>query len=274
MQPITDKRARKILFDTYWSGAGWKRTPTTSAADFAYAKSMGVMFDPVSLTHDELIEAILRLRNRIEPAKAARAFLASLSTRRLQWRSGLASIVVANRLSQHAYEPKASGWGLAPDGAVTVTGYNCGICNGRSEYRDIDLNVLNFERMKWGGVRFDQLPYIWLDLFLLERDGVGDPTDADIAILQAILSAIATSSSGDRPGELERRLSPLLPSSKNERHVLIEILAVAGILKARAAGEPIRGKTDWLFATHWRGEDRYDAGAVDRCFGAWLSSGH
>lgn len=110
MQPPTDKRAKKILFDTYWGSAGWKRTPATPAADFDYAKSMGIMFDPVSLTHDELIEAILRLRDRIEPAKAARAFLGSLSTRRVHWRSGLASITFASRLSRQAYDAKPSGW--------------------------------------------------------------------------------------------------------------------------------------------------------------------
>jgi len=56
-----DKRAVKTLFDTFWSPAGWKNDRTQpSAEDFAHAKAHGVMFDPLSTTHDEAIE---RARN-------------------------------------------------------------------------------------------------------------------------------------------------------------------------------------------------------------------
>jgi hypothetical protein len=109
------------------------------------------MFDPVSLSHDELIAAIVRLRNRVEPEKATRAFLGSLSTRQLHWRSSLASTAFANTISSHAYEAKACG------GTVTHTSYRCGVCGGSETYQDIDLNVLNFERIKWGGVRLGNL---------------------------------------------------------------------------------------------------------------------
>jgi hypothetical protein len=119
-----------------------------------------------------------------------------------------------------------------------------------------------------------KLAYTWLDLFLLERGDIAEPSAADIDIFSAILSAIAASSSGDSAGTLERRLASLLPSSKAERHVLIEILACSGLLKPSATNRPMPGKTDWRFALHWRGEDGYDAQTVGRYFGAWFSARH
>jgi hypothetical protein len=51
-----DKKAQRILFDTYWSPRGWKRDPSTDAVDFAYARSTGYMFDAIELTHDARAE--------------------------------------------------------------------------------------------------------------------------------------------------------------------------------------------------------------------------
>ena len=43
-----DKRARKILNDTFWSSSGWKREPKVSPEDFAYAKSKGLILSTES----------------------------------------------------------------------------------------------------------------------------------------------------------------------------------------------------------------------------------
>jgi hypothetical protein len=54
----------------------------------------------------------------------------------------------------------------------------------------VDLNVLNFERFKWGGVRRDQPVYATFDL---ERSRCLDPpspTDADVATFLSILRTI------------------------------------------------------------------------------------
>lgn len=42
-----DKKAKDILFKTYWSSAGWKDDKFTAPDDFAYAKEKGLMFDMV-----------------------------------------------------------------------------------------------------------------------------------------------------------------------------------------------------------------------------------
>ena len=36
-----DKKALQILFDAFWSSAGWKRDNTIPPADFEYARQTG-----------------------------------------------------------------------------------------------------------------------------------------------------------------------------------------------------------------------------------------
>lgn len=84
-----DKKAKKILFNTYWSSNGWKMESEryTSPEDFAYAKEKGLMFEPITISHDECVKKIVRLANTITMEQVARAFMCSLSTRRLEWSS-------------------------------------------------------------------------------------------------------------------------------------------------------------------------------------------
>jgi len=61
MKNSLDKKAKDILFKTYWSGAGWKDRRHADPDDFAYTKSKGLMFDPITLSHDECLSEILVL---------------------------------------------------------------------------------------------------------------------------------------------------------------------------------------------------------------------
>lgn len=74
MRGLLDKKAKDILFKTYWSGAGWRDKPYTSPDDLAYAKAKGLMFDPASFSHDACVDDILALRERLPPASAARIY--------------------------------------------------------------------------------------------------------------------------------------------------------------------------------------------------------
>ena len=91
-------------------------------------------------------------------------------------------------------------------------------------------NVLNFERIKWGGVRHDDPRYIALDLQLFAAQEPAVPTKDDYGVLRAILDAARSMSPAARLGDLEKALSKLLPSNKSERRTLIGILGYAGIL--------------------------------------------
>lgn len=273
-----DKQARNILFKTYWS-SGWidRAQRHTAPEDFEYAKSKGLMFDPVSISHDDCLAQTLALREGIPASLPARAFLSSLSARRLDWRSGLASYQVAQALAPHAYAAAISGESYAPDGSVANVSHVCGVCRdaagsvvAKECYEDLDLNVMNFERIKWGGVRHGMLEYTWFDLRELAAADVPAPTAQDIALFREILAVAASCDPKDGPGALEQKLKAVVASSKSERQMLIDILACAGVLRPLSYDRRVPGRSDWRYAAAWRGEDGYSEDAVQRCFGDFL----
>ncbi len=76
-----DKKAKKILFDRYWASGGWKPQNEiyTSPEDFAYAKEKGLMFDPITISHNDCIKRIVKLANAISMEKVVKAFLKNTS---------------------------------------------------------------------------------------------------------------------------------------------------------------------------------------------------
>ena len=274
-----DKKAKKILFSRYWAG-GWKPQNEiyTSPEDFTYAKEKGLMFDPITISHDECIKRIVKLANMISMEKVAKAFLCSLSTRRLDWRSAAASYYLAKLFKEHRYTPVESGR-FYENGKMIHVSHTCRVCRdvkygvvGKEKYKNVDLNVLNFERIKWGGVRQGDLVYILFDLERFAEEDIPEPTQEDGEILKAILNAVSCCDPSDHPGALRNRFAEIsaLKANKDERSVIIEILACIGVLapKSYDRGEP--SKHDWTCATYWRGEDGYDKELVEKYFGKYL----
>ena len=242
-----DKKAKDILFKTYWGVGGWRKRAHTTSEDFAYANAKGLMFGLINLDLVQCFGELLALRERIPLEKAARGFLSSLSSRRLDWRSGLASL-------HEALEMEDDSFSFAPGHKFVE--------------KNVDLDLLNFERIKWGGVRHGDLVYTWFDLQQLEKEKIPEPSPEDIAIFETILTTIATSAPNDTPETLEKRLTPVLKSSKDEREVLIEILACVGVLEARLLRP---GDLEWRYVGSWRGEDQYNGDVVKKLFGNWLA---
>ena len=71
-----DKRAKKILFNTYWSKNGWKENTEQypSSEDFIYAKEKGLMFDPFSISHDDCVKKIVQLGKPLRRIRLQRHF--------------------------------------------------------------------------------------------------------------------------------------------------------------------------------------------------------
>lgn len=275
-----DKRAKRILFHTYWSSKGWKEGAErqTSPEDFAYAKEKGLMFDPITISHDECVKRIVKLADTITMEQVAKAFLCSLSTRRLDWRSAVSSYHIAKLFTEHKYTPVESGRSYEDD-VVRHIGYTCGICRdlkygviGQESYKNEDLNVLNFERIKWGGVRHGELVYTLFDLEQFAKEDIPEPTREDAEIFKGIIKAVEACNPTDYPGALRSKLAevPLLKANKDERAVIIEILACIGVLAPKSYNRPEAAKHDWTYATYWRGEDGYDREIVEKYFGKYL----
>jgi hypothetical protein len=210
-----DKRSLKILTDMFWSTSGWKRDRSVKPDDFAYAKSHGVMFDPITLSHDQAVDAAVGVVSVTTREAVVRAFVSSLGSRRLDLRSAMGSYAVGRHLRVHRMMPSRG----SPQ---------CGFCGGY-EWAE-EPNVLNFERIKWGGVRHAHPRYIALDLQLFAVQEPAVPTKNDYSILRAILGAARSLAPSARLGDLEKAVSKLLPSNSPERRTLIGILGYAGIL--------------------------------------------
>lgn len=121
-----DKKAKRILLKTYWKN-GWidDSQRVTIAEDFQYAKAKGVMLDPLTISHDRCLNDILALLSVLSQERVAKAFLSSLSSRRLELKSGLASFYIAQQLVPHKYTPVVSGNSYGIDGNIVYTSYSC-----------------------------------------------------------------------------------------------------------------------------------------------------
>ena len=228
-----DRRALKVLFDTYWTSAGWRdeRLRTTSPDDFKYAKRAGVMFDNIWLSHADIVSRAIAAVRVVDRRAVANAFVASLSSRRLELRSALGSFAVLQHFPKHTIPRQR--------GACPV----CGIYNRGAERKD--LNVLNFERFKWGGVRHDQPLYASLDLQLFQQLPRIYPTAGDIAVFKGILQAIEAAPVATTSASLEKHLAKVFNSNKPERDTVVGILGLCGLLGVSAHPGYLRRFIPW-----------------------------
>jgi hypothetical protein len=213
------------------------------------------MFDPITVTHDEIVDRAVEIAANTRPVDVADAFLASLTTRRLDLRSALGSYAAVRHLKRHK---------------LAATARCCEKCGEyRGGKKSEDLNVLNFERFKWGGVRHDSPLYAWFDLERFSESERLRPSSEDEDCLATILGVASSLSLEAKLAELVRAIAPLVKSNADERRVLISILGYAGVLQPKSqpsffgayVSESEREQTpwskdDWPFPIQWwRGAD-------------------
>lgn len=272
-----DKKALKILMDHHWAaGAGWRNRTTPEGTSFEYAKQAGYMFGDLVTDHDTLVENVIQVAAQCDKKLLTEAFLASLTTRRLDLRSALASYVVASSFPQHRLD--ASPTDFSPD-----TGYvSCKICGGGEiKHRTVvDLNVLSFERFKWGGVRKLDPEYLSFDLAQFAKTEKITPTPEDYAIFREIISIASNAPDDEKPSDLDKRLSGVFKSNSDERRSLIETLGICGILQPTGQMSFFEGfveikrrkrtndhRNDWGYpAMWWRGSDGVNDHALQHYF--------
>ena len=271
-----DRRALKVLFDAYWSSAGWKDSVQISPDDFAYARAAGYVFDPVEKSHTDLVAWVRESRSKVSAREVADAFVASLSTRRLDWRSALGSYGYARNFPNHPF---------TIDPPISFSGRLCTLCGKYPEVK-VDLTVLNFERHKWGGVRHDDPAYVGFDLEQFRRLDVTKPTAKDRDILRKVLRKADGLSSRAKVSDLERAIAPFFESNRNERRIVLDILGLCGVLQPKAHAGYFEGypgfaerefdlppapKLDWRYPVcWWRGADGLHGPAVDHYFGPYV----
>lgn len=246
----------KILYATYWSGGKWSNKAPTSK-EFELAKREGYMFDPAPIwSHDETLRMLRRILEKISPSDVANAFLYSLSTRELQYRSALGSYYYALAIPEHSHEE---------DGT-------CYLCNwmkfrkaAEPEREFSGYNIFNFERYKLGGVRHTSPEYALFDLeqFLLLPKVT--PVPEDWKILKSILHAMDELPGSKKAGAYREVITKqkILKSNKSEVEVLLDILGICGILSSADAPcycdyftdvwhrAPLEHTNDYTYPVNW-----------------------
>ncbi len=220
------KDSKEILFSMFWNHGRWKRG-TVSPEEFEQAKRDGYVFEPHEpITHDETLKQLRELTELISPVDVANAFLYSLSTRKLEYRSALGSYWYARAIPEHhAYAPDAT---------------CCNYChwNARSTIDELnDYNVLNFERYKWGGIRHTRPNYCLFDLQQFQKLPKVTPAEEDWRILYGILDTIKELEPQKKAGALRQLITKkkLLKSNTSELSHLLGILSICGILASEEA---------------------------------------
>lgn len=264
---LADERARKILFDTYWSAGGWKDPPEVAPEDRAYAIRAGYMFPRENVAHNAVVQRVLDTQSNVTATQVGNAFLASLTSRQLHLRSALGSYAVGMHFPLHRFEPSSSP-------------YICGICQAYDIDEDADYDVLNFERHKWGGVRHDMPVYVAFDLEQFARLPPVKVRREDLDVFRAILDTAVGLPAGARPAQLVKALKGVFPSNDEERRIAVSILGYAGILASperptyferfvpyRERMMPPVARTDWDYPLwYWRARYGLDPKAVEFFF--------
>lgn len=268
---MPDPRALKILNDTYWSSKGWKdphsgQVRLPPPADFAYAKRQGLMFSHKRLSRPQIVRWLMEVRTLSTPRQVGNAFLASLSSRRLELRSALGSFAFARDFPDHRCDRRSD--------------HVCSVCGLGVPGKREDLNVLNFERFKWGGIRHTNAFYAAFDLREFQKVIVPPPSREDLSILTEIIAIAASMKPTARATHLTDKLSGVLPSNDAERRSLLEVLSICGVLEPLSVPSyrtsfPGNGDvllnagsdSDWGYPIEfWRGKDGVNRAALREWF--------
>ena len=228
----------KNLKELFWDN-GWKREISLfwvcnemslddfiSKDNFLKAKNDGYMFDyPESISHNETIEKLKSILKEINKEDVANAFLYSLSSRKLEYRSALGSYWYAISIVEHE----------------STSEDICKICDWykwEEEPKNYDvlhgLNVFNFERYMWGGVRHTKLNYVLFDLEQFIKLPKVIPSSDDYELLNKILKCINELDSNYKAKKYQEYLTKkkIIKSNKNELSSLIDILGICGVLSS------------------------------------------
>lgn len=223
----------KSLFALY-KGTRWSELKV-SEEELSVAKRQGYLFDyPNFESHSESLNRRHDLLSKIDPKDIANAFLFSLSTRKLEYRSALGSYYYLNAVPEHDFMK-------SHNETLAAAGVHCYLC-GWYAWETIPIrqsiesgyNFYNWLRYKYGGSPIGSMTinYALFDMErFLELPKV-IPTEEDKRIFIEILSCVERLNSSDKAGKLRETITKakILKSNKDELSVLLGELGICGIL--------------------------------------------
>ncbi len=275
------EQAKKILYKAFdlKNSNGKYITIPLSDEEYSYAIQKGIMFPyRKTIGHDDCVIQLQDLVKQITPEEVASAFLYSLSTRELEYRSALGSywyaVAIHTHVSTNEKRCKICAWD-------TFNDLSCS-----KEYQN-HYNCLNYERFKYGGVSHTKAQYALFDLseFLKLPKVIHTKQDEDIMI--DILKCVYELKPDNKVGALQKLIASkkLLKSNKNEVDVIMDILGICGILESEehhcyAEGiydcinrNPPELTNDHAYPVNWwRAKDGINIERIKKVFGSYLDA--
>lgn len=277
----------KSLFALY-KGANWSEIIITEE-EITVAKRQGYLFDyPKFESHSDSLNRRHALLSQIDSNNVANAFLFSLSTRKLEYRSALGSYYYLRAVPDHDFMK-------SHNETLAAAGVHCYLC-GWSAWETIPsrqsiksgYNRYNWLRYKYGGspIGCVGINYALFDLeHFLELPKV-TPSEEDKQIFRDILSCVECLNSSDKAGKLRDTITKarIIKSNKDELSVLLGELGICGILAGNDfpsydtyfaneyEWDPAEYKNDFAYPVNrWHARDGINAEKLNEVFGAALN---
>lgn len=271
----------KILLALYKSMGLDKAS--VSKDEISFAKEQGYLFDyPKYEKHSDTLNRLHPILAQIAPKDIANAFLFSLSTRKLEYRSALGSYYYAKAIPEHKF--------MNSHNEILATAANhcylCGWSAWKTEPSESDIrfghNFYNYERYKFGGIGSIHINYALFDLEQFIKLPKVIPTDEDKKIFADILSCIEHLNSKDKVGKLRDTISKakIFKSNKDEISVLLGQLGICGILASKDfpsydvyfaneyERDPVEYKNDFAYPVNrWHARDGINVEKLIEVFG-------
>lgn len=274
-------KGKRILLKTFWNDRGYA-DPTPE--EFAVAVKEGYMFEETrNFSHDETLSRLRRVVAQIDPADVANAFLYSLSTRALEYRSPMGTYYYAKAVPDHGQKTEKNCWWC------NWMENHCDFRVLKTKYREGPWipkytieNASNFERYKFGGRNHNQVQYALFDLTQFLKLPKVTPTEEDRRMLRELLAAIAELPPTKKAGGYRDLLvkKKIIPCNRYEISSLIDILGLCGVLstaehpcpevefRGYAGIDPPEARSDIAYPVcWWRASDGVNEARFRRVFG-------
>ena len=274
---------KKILFAMY-KETDWSKTGV-SEEEFEAAKRQGYLFDyPEYESHSDSLSRGKRLLSQIDPKDVANAFLFSLSTRKLEYRSALGSYYYLRAVPEHDVMKSFNETLAAIGGHCYMCGWYAWETRKERQIIKSGYNYYNWTRYKYGGeiTGFLFINYALFDLEQFLKLPKVTPTEEDKRIFKELLSCVDRLNGKDKAGRLRDAITKakILKSNKDELQVLLGELGVCGILAGKEypaydtyfaneyERDPAEYKNDFAYPVNrWRASDGVNTEKVKEVFG-------
>jgi hypothetical protein len=278
---MVDKKALALLKKYYLP---YNADGQPSEADIKMGIKSEVLVPDSAISHDEMISEIKSLSERISLETAAKAFLYSLSSEDMRYRTAVSSLIWARSLPEHD---------LLSDGAEKTewrapSCVICGCTHGLNGAEMIDWNkygVFRYLPPKQYGRSpdFTCAEYVLNDLREFEKLPAVEPCDEDYSILNGIFACVMELKPHNMDIALlsEIRSRKLINATGNAIHCILGILSICGILESDEQQGFLHGFTNsgdigdyrdglsFYPLFYWRGKNGVNDTAIKEIFGSF-----